>query len=412
MKQKLDIPSEHLRFLEKTIEETEKNVYFPSFKFPPELERIYQEERSKQREKEFILIGIISAIFYNLFTITDKIMLPDVWNEAFLIRIGIITPLMIVGISCSRIPLIKKKLDILISILIIIVSISIIVILFISNHPNVLHYYSGIVLVLLCGNIVFRINFKCATFCSLIVCVTYFFSSLYIMKGYAGIIFYSNLLLLSATTMSLIGNFYLEKNDRIKFLLNIKLKLEKKHLQEANFLLEKRVKRDPLTKLYNRAFFDNIFEKEWMTAMRYRYPISIIFLDIDDFKSYNDNYSHQAGDYVLKKISMVLKNNVKRFHEIAARYGGEEFVVLLPHIYLEEACKLAEKIRREVEELNIEHQFSAHGVVTVSIGVCSTIPRSNFTKEKFLLKADEAMYHSKKAGKNRVTCCNLRNSDK
>ena len=391
-----------------TINKIESATYFGSLRFPSKLEKLYQEERFKQREKEFIVMGIMGILLYNLFVIADYIMLPDIWCKSFFIRIGIVTPLMILGLISQRIAFLKKKLDLILAILIILVSGSIILILFLSSHQNVLHYYSGIVLVVLCGNIVFRLNFRCALFSSVIICVMYAISSPFIMKGHVDIIFNSNLIMISGAVMSLIGSYYLEKEDRIRFLLNQKLTTERHQLQEINILLEKKVKRDPLTKLYNRDFFDYTFDKEWRNGLRYKYPIGIIFLDIDDFKAYNDNYGHQAGDYVLKKVSNVLSKNANRFHEIAARYGGEEFVLLVPHVSLEEASKLAEKIRREVWELGIEHEFSSHGVVTVSIGVCCVIPRSNLRKEDLLHSVDEAMYQSKKMGKNRVTPCNMK----
>jgi len=383
-------------------------TYFGSLKFPSKLEKLYQEERLKQREKEFIVIGITGILLYNLFVIVDYIMLPDIWLESFFIRIGIVTPLMILGLVSQRIAFLKEKLDFILAILIILVSGSIIFILFLSSNQNVLHYYPGIVLVVLFGNVVFRLNFQYALFSSVIVCIMHAISSLFIMKGHGDININSNMIMISGTVMSLIGNYYLEKEDRIKFLLNQKLIIERHRLQEINILLEKRVKRDPLTKLYNRDFFEYTFDKEWRNGLRYKYPIGVMFLDIDDFKAYNDNYGHQAGDYVLKKVSNVISKNANRFHEIAARYGGEEFVLLLPHVSLEEGLKLAEKVRRGVWKLAIPHDFSTHGVITVSIGVCSVIPRSNIKKENLLLAADEAMYHSKKMGKNRVTPCNMK----
>ncbi|GAB6887370.1 GGDEF domain-containing protein [Desulfothermus okinawensis JCM 13304] len=369
---------------------------------------MYQEERFKQREKEFVVMGILGIILYNLFIFADYIMLPDVWEKSLFIRLGVVTPLMILGIVSQRISFLRKRIDFLLSILIILVSASIIFMLFLSHHKNVLHYYSGIVLVVICGNIVFRFNFKCALFSSFSVCLLYGLSSPFIMKGHGDIIFNSNLVLISGAIMSLFGSYYLEKEDRIKFLLNQKLMSERHELKEINILLEKKVKRDPLTTLYNRDFFYYTFEKEWRNGQRYKYPIGIVFLDIDDFKAYNDNYGHQAGDHVLKMVAKALAKNANRFHEIAARYGGEEFVLLLPHVSLEECLKLAEKVRREVRELGIEHGFSTHGVVTVSIGVCSVIPRTNLKKEDLLLAADQAMYNSKKMGKDRVTPCKMK----
>ncbi len=393
--------------VETLIQKIKKNIVCP-LRFPLDIERVYQRERLKQREKEFFLLGFIALILYNLFNITDRIMLPDISKIALIIRLGIVTPLGVLVLLSQRISILREKIDSLIAILVVIVSWSVILLLLISNSPNVLHYYSGIVLIVLCGNIVFRMAFKCAFFSSLIVFFSYCMAAPFIIKGRFDVLFNSVIVLLSGIVMSLIGSYYLEKEDREKFLLRTKLELDKKNLEEINVLLEKKVKRDPLTKLYNRDFFDYNFNKEWNLALRYKYPIGIIFLDIDDFKAYNDNYGHQAGDYVLKQVSEVLYKNANRFHELPARYGGEEFILLLPHVNLEEALKLGEKIRREVEDLHLVHDYTTYGIVTVSVGVCSVIPRSNLKKEDLVLAADSAMYHSKKTGKNRVTPCNLK----
>lgn len=391
-----------------TLKKLDSAVYFGSLKFPPKLEKLYKKERLKQRKKEFFVLGIIGIIIYNLFLFVDYILVPHIWQKSLFVGIGVVTPLMIVGLASQKIVFLRKKFDLILTFLIILVSSSIIFILFLNNHQYIFHEYSFLVLIIVTGNIVFRLDFRYAVISSVSVCVMYAISSPFIIKGHSDIIFCSNLILFSGCLMSLFGSYYIEKEDRIKFLLKEKLTIERHQLQELTILLEKKVKRDPLTKLYNRDFFNYTFDKEWRNALRYKYPISIIFLDVDDFKTYNDNYGHQAGDYVLKKVAKVLENNTNRFHEIAARFGGEEFVLLLPHVSLDQAVQLAEKIRREVCELKIEHNFSSHGIITLSLGVCSLIPRSNLKKEDLLLLADEAMYQSKNRGKNRVTPCNIK----
>lgn len=393
--------------LETTIKKFESQTYFGSLKFPKLLESLYQEKRFEKREKEFFIIGILGIVLYNLFNIADYIMLPDIWQKSLFLRIIIVTPLMILGLFAQRINFFKKKIDFLLSILIIIVCCSIVIILLLSKHPNVLHYYSGIVLVVLCGNIVFRLNFKCALFSSFTICILYGITSPIIMKGHNDVIFNSNLVLISGTLLSLVGSYYLERDDRIKFLLNLKLENDSLMLKDINKLLSEKVKIDPLTKLYNREYFEIMFEKEWQSALRYKYHLGIIFLDIDNFKAYNDNYGHQAGDFVLKEVAKVLKENVKRAHEIASRYGGEEFVILLPHINIEGTIKLAEKIRQGIESLKLPHEYSDYKIVTVSLGACSIIPKEDVSKDDFLKAADGAMYLSKNSGKNRVTSCKL-----
>jgi diguanylate cyclase (GGDEF)-like protein len=137
--------------------------------------------------------------------------------------------------------------------------------------------------------------------------------------------------------------------------------------------------------------------------MRKGAPVSLIFIDIDYFKNYNDNYGHQKGDRCLQKISEQLHTISKRPKDIAARYGGEEFVVLLPDTQTEGAVMLAENIRKSIELLKIPHGFSdAAAFVTISLGVATVTP-SQETKSSGLVKlADMALYEAKDMGRNRV----------
>ncbi|SFH70404.1 diguanylate cyclase (GGDEF) domain-containing protein [Tindallia magadiensis] len=168
---------------------------------------------------------------------------------------------------------------------------------------------------------------------------------------------------------------------------------EQKHaLEKTNRKLEKMSQKDALTKVWNRRYFDESFASEWQRALRTKSPISLLFLDIDDFKDYNDQYGHQAGDDCLVKVAKVLQEKIKRRIDVVARYGGEEFVVLLANADQTGAITVAEELRRAVEVIG----------VTVSIGVASMIPSLSKSPEDLIRAADQAMYLAKKSGKNRV----------
>lgn len=126
-------------------------------------------------------------------------------------------------------------------------------------------------------------------------------------------------------------------------------------------------------------------------------------LDIDKFKLYNDHYGHQAGDECLKKIAEKLEKSCKRPSDIVGRYGGEEFIIFLPDTTLEGARTVAEKIRKNIENMEIEHVKSRHGgVVTVSLGISATVPNNEYEMEKLIGKADKMLYQAKELGRNRV----------
>ncbi|WP_244137740.1 sensor domain-containing diguanylate cyclase [Burkholderia sp. BCC1644] len=160
---------------------------------------------------------------------------------------------------------------------------------------------------------------------------------------------------------------------------------------------------DGLTGLSNRRSFGEILEREWRRAIRTRSVLSLLFVDIDRFKSYNDTYGHQSGDDVLVVVAKCISDNVCRPTDTAARYGGEEFVIVLPDTSASGATEIAEKIRRSIFERRIEHAGSEYGRVTASIGVVSRQPQADDESSVVIKAADEALYHAKSTGRNKVS---------
>lgn len=158
---------------------------------------------------------------------------------------------------------------------------------------------------------------------------------------------------------------------------------------------------DGLTRVYNHRFFHEALKNEIISSKKSEYPISLILLDIDYFKHYNDLYGHQKGDEVLRKIGFILKNNV-RIKDIPARYGGEEFTVILPNTSEKEAIFIAEEIRLAVEHWKFEgEENQPKGNLTVSVGV-STFPDKAKSDVELIKSADDALYRAKFFNKNRV----------
>jgi len=161
--------------------------------------------------------------------------------------------------------------------------------------------------------------------------------------------------------------------------------------------------RDGLTSLFNRRTFDEELENEWRRALRSPAPFSLIMIDIDFFKKFNDTYGHQNGDLCLRGVANVIASSARRPGDLTARYGGEEFAVILPNTPAVDAVSIAEHIRRDVEGLAYPHETSkAWGVVTVSVGVGTVFPERGKSQEDVVRLADTALYTAKKEGKNRV----------
>ncbi len=159
---------------------------------------------------------------------------------------------------------------------------------------------------------------------------------------------------------------------------------------------------DQLTGLANRWRFDQEMQREWRRAVREELPLSVLLLDVDFFKAYNDTYGHQGGDEALKTVALTVAGALQRSTDIAARWGGEEFVVLLPDTDLLGAIAVAEYIRTSVESLKIAHSGSSIGILTVSAGVAAAYPSRNQAPEPLIAEADANLYEAKHKGRNRV----------
>jgi diguanylate cyclase (GGDEF)-like protein len=174
-------------------------------------------------------------------------------------------------------------------------------------------------------------------------------------------------------------------------------------LRQLNEELQRLAILDELTGIANRRFFNIVFAQEWGRAAREVIPLSLIFIDIDFFKNYNDTYGHTQGDECLKKVASALSCSVKRPTDQVSRYGGEEFAVIVPHTAIHGARTMAEGLRNRVEELRLEHAGSLiHDHVTISLGVACATPERGLSPDSLVLAADRAVYEAKRAGRNRV----------
>jgi len=172
-------------------------------------------------------------------------------------------------------------------------------------------------------------------------------------------------------------------------------------LAAANAKLERLANIDGLTGIANRRSFDASLARCWRQGLREPGPLSLLLLDIDHFKLFNDSRGHQAGDECLRQIARTVEQTARRPEDHVARYGGEEFVVILPDTDAAGATAVAERIRATIAALMIPHPLSGAGFVTASIGVATYRPRGDQHPEIMLALADEALYEAKLAGRNR-----------
>lgn len=169
-----------------------------------------------------------------------------------------------------------------------------------------------------------------------------------------------------------------------------------KELEELSF-------KDGLTGVPNRRMLDKVFEEEWMTARRHQQPLSLLVMDIDFFKQYNDCYGHIQGDDCLKQVAKALSSAATRSRDFFARFGGEEFVMLLPETDASAAIKIAERCQQLMMKLQISHQESeVSQLLTISIGLGTIVPSPKDEIVDFVEQVDQALYRAKECGRNRV----------
>jgi diguanylate cyclase (GGDEF)-like protein len=158
---------------------------------------------------------------------------------------------------------------------------------------------------------------------------------------------------------------------------------------------------DGLTGIFNRRVFDMLLVREWDRARRGQYPLTLILLDVDFFKSYNDQYGHVKGDQVLKTLAVLMREQTKRPGDVACRYGGEEFAMLLPATDLRGAVTVGKRVTQGLEEKAIPHcDSNVSNVLTVSWGVATMYPGSHNQSEDLVKQADVVLYEAKKKGRN------------
>lgn len=195
--------------------------------------------------------------------------------------------------------------------------------------------------------------------------------------------------------------YAIDRQHRENYLQNCIIELNKFEMDKQSEQLALLSQLDSLTGLANRRHLTVILDQQWHTSLRYQMPISILMVDIDCFKEYNDHLGHIAGDFCLQKIARELKNLTSRSNDLAARYGGEEFLLLFPMLNESQIEIIAQKLIQHIISLAIPHPASPIAdIVTISIGTATIIPKEFDEISEFIQHADEALYLAKSNGRN------------
>jgi len=373
------------------------------FRFPPELEKRFVEFYNEDILWHLRISAACGIVLYWIFGLHDVIVYPDKKEILLLIRYGFVSPFLIVAllyIFYGNSHLIRQLLYAIASVA---AGIGICLVIFLTKDPKQL-YYTGLIVVVLFIYAVSGLRLKFAAVASLSITAIFIAMAIF-FKGLPSRVLFNDIFgLISVNIIGGLAGFLIERFRRREFLYKRQIEKDRLALEKANIKLRYLSYHDALTGLYNRRAFDEHLKIEWQRAVRHKYPLSVLMIDIDDFKLYNDTMGHLAGDEVLKKVASVLREMVNRPGDMVARYGGEEFVVLLVGTDQKGALYIAEEILQKMRSLQIYHPKTQRTIVTFSIGCATTVPNIDQDFASVIRKADEALYIAKAEGKDRLCC--------
>ncbi|MEY4765460.1 MAG: hypothetical protein RI907_2133, partial [Pseudomonadota bacterium] len=226
------------------------------------------------------------------------------------------------------------------------------------------------------------------------------------VADFTGVLVANTSVLLGATVVfCLYANYKLEHDERMSYLQDRREQILDSQLHDAHQLLTLQATTDPLTEVANRRFFESHVQDYWQRALELHHPISLLLLDIDHFKRFNDHAGHQAGDRCLVGVTQAIQGCMRRTGDLLGRLGGEEFAVVMPEANEAAALAAAERVRSAVEARALPHATSPTAkVVTVSIGVVTLWPSEGVVTsvQALYAQADDALYEAKRTGRNRV----------
>lgn len=368
---------------------------------PSELEALYWENSSENIRSWLSTFVILGVGVYGSYIFVDWYIVATYFWVSFGIRFLVCAPLVLGALVFirSRDSLLKYG-ELSTAVGVVVIALSVLLIQNLADQPSM--YNTGPMVVIVFSNVLFRLKFRYSMASTVFVAVVYVLSfSFGSSRGLTtSVLALSDHLVLSG--LSLLANYGINVRARAGFLQALVIEDDRSRLEEANKTLERWATTDPLTGLYNRRYFGHYINDTYSRLKRLGKSLSVLFMDVDFFKRYNDHYGHLEGDTCLRELAQGIKD-VIRDGEICARYGGEEFVVLLEDAGEDQAKIVAQRIRSAVRKLALPHASSdAASRVTLSIGIASGVPDEGCTVEALLRAADDALYRAKSMGRDRV----------
>ncbi|HXC95956.1 MAG TPA: GGDEF domain-containing protein [Edaphobacter sp.] len=378
---------------------------FQRLELPEPLESGFEQSTAVQRAARLWIEGLIAIALFNFYVIADYLIRGGVSWFPLQVRLCIVTPIaLLINVSMRWSPN-KIYREAGIAVVSCLIGATHLYLESNTNATSSAYAQIGLIVTVIFVNVVMRLQFAYALSASVVLMASdllflHHDSFLNASDKLLGIT-----LAVCATSMTLIANYSVGREERLGYLMRLRSEIQTRELSFLNVELQKISCVDSLTGLSNRHAYDLQFAKLWAEAEKAQGCLSAIVIDIDHFKMTNDSRGHLYGDRVLVRVASLLLQSLRCKDDFAARYGGEEFVVLLPGTTREGALLVAERIRKLVEVAGspaLPDPGSHPRLSTVSCGVATCWPGDSICQEDLLESADRALYEAKSKGRNQV----------
>jgi len=370
-------------------------------RFPEALEAHFQAWGAARRWRVIVAFAVAAIVLYLGMLLPDWLLSPDVFLQAVAWRVGGFAIAVCLALALARRIREPERREWMVAA---VAAWSAVVTAMILTHSEGRWALARIaelnlVVVFTCA---FARFWPAMALCA--VCMMVHMLLMAMMPDFTGVLPVNASVLLASTILfSLYANYKLEHDERMAYLLDLRERMLDEALRAAHQQLAHQVTTDPLTDLANRRYFDSYLDDYWRRAQEQGQAVSLLMIDVDHFKRYNDHYGHQAGDRCLKVVSEALQGCLRRTGDLVARIGGEEFAVVMPEADEQAARSAAERVRAAVEAQGLPHLASTcASVVTVSVGVATVRPDAQLAPQVLLHDADDALYGAKATGRNRI----------
>ncbi len=376
----------------------------PRLRFPEELEERFHQDCAEQRLKVLLVNGVIVAVLFNWLLWTDSFMVPDVFDLSLKLRLFVFTPLTIAClIILAWVPFLWLREWSAFLWGMLAGGITLFLCLHSQNAmagPNLL----SLMPIVMFANSMARMRFLQALVLDALCLLAFLYGWYATPPAPLSLMLPAFITLLACTAITLFGCYMHERQERLNWLRVVRENALQRELLRASEHLEAVSRIDMLTEVSNRRHFDDFLQQVWDRARLDGSELSVMMIDVDHFKAYNERYGQPEGDACLKDIATTLKRRLRRPGDLIARYGGEQFIAVLVGTPLATATSAAERVRKGVENLNRLHAASnTQAVVTVSVGVACLRPNTpHSSPAQLIAAADEALYQAKSRGRNLV----------